>query len=73
MVNRVGDFGLLIGILLIIYFFRSLDFSIIFSLVPYFIGTTFMFLNYELEILSLISFFLFIGSIGKSAQLGLHT
>jgi NADH:ubiquinone oxidoreductase subunit 5 (subunit L)/multisubunit Na+/H+ antiporter MnhA subunit len=32
-----------------------------------------MFLNYELEILSLISFFLFIGSIGKSAQLGLHT
>lgn len=72
-VNRIGDFGLLIGILLIIYFFRTLDFSIIFSLVPYFVGTTFTFLNYELEILSLISFFLFIGSIGKSAQLGLHT
>ena len=71
--NRVGDFGLLIGILLIFYFFCSVDFAIVFSLVPYFVGIHFNFLDFEIDLLSLISAFLFVGSIGKSAQLGLHT
>jgi NADH:ubiquinone oxidoreductase subunit 5 (subunit L)/multisubunit Na+/H+ antiporter MnhA subunit len=71
--NRVGDFGLLIGILLIFLFFRSMNFSFIFALVPYFTGVTFEFFNFEFNILCLISFFLFIGSVGKSAQIGLHT
>lgn len=71
--NRIGDFGLLVGILLLFFFFRSVDFSFIFALVPYFIGITFKFFNFEFNILFLISFFLFIGSVGKSAQVGLHT
>jgi NADH:ubiquinone oxidoreductase subunit 5 (subunit L)/multisubunit Na+/H+ antiporter MnhA subunit len=71
--NRVGDFGLLIGILLIYFFFRSVDFSFIFAIVPYFIGVNFEFFTFEFSVLFLISFFLFIGSVGKSAQIGLHT
>ena len=65
-VNRIGDFGFLCGSLLIFYFFRSLDFSIIFLLSPYFKNLTFL-------CLGIISFFLLIGSMGKSAQIGLHT
>jgi len=71
--NRVGDFGLLIGILLIFFFFRSLDFSFIFFMAPYFVGVTLKVLTYNISALSFISFFLFIGSMGKSAQIGLHT
>jgi NADH:ubiquinone oxidoreductase subunit 5 (subunit L)/multisubunit Na+/H+ antiporter MnhA subunit len=71
--NRIGDFGLLIGILLIFYFFSSLDFSFVFSLTPYFVGIIFKFINIEFSALFLISLFLFIGSMGKSAQIGLHT
>jgi NADH-ubiquinone oxidoreductase chain 5 len=70
--NRIGDLGFLLGILLIFYFFRSVDFAVVFTLTPYFSFTTFKFLTFELDSLSFIGFFLFIGSIGKSAQLGLH-
>jgi len=71
--NRIGDFGLLIGILLIFYFFRTVDFATVFTLVPYFIGIDFLILGFSFKILSLITLFLFIGSMGKSAQIGLHT
>ena len=72
-VNRIGDFGFLCGSLLIFYFFRSLDFSIIFLLSPYFKNLTFLCLGITYNCLDIISFFLFIGSMGKSAQIGLHT
>jgi NADH-ubiquinone oxidoreductase chain 5 len=71
--NRIGDFGLMIGILLIFYYFRSVDFSFVFALVPYFINIKFSFFNFDFNLLSIIAFFLFIGSVGKSAQMGLHT
>ena len=71
--NRIGDFGLLIGIILIFYFFRSTDFSFIFTLAPYFVAVNFKFFGYKLNVLFVITFFLFIGSMGKSAQIGLHT
>jgi NADH-ubiquinone oxidoreductase chain 5 len=71
--NRIGDFGLLLGILLLFYFIRTVDFSVVFVLAPYFMLKTFSILNYDLEILTFVCFFLFIGSIGKSAQIGLHT
>jgi len=71
--NRIGDFGLLLGILLLFYFVRSLDFSVVFALAPYFMLKKFIFFNTEFEILTCVCIFLFIGSIGKSAQLGLHT
>lgn len=71
--NRIGDFGLLIGILLIFFYFRSVDFAVVFVLAPYFNLIECCFLGHPLKILSVISFFLFVGSVGKSAQIGLHT
>lgn len=72
-INRIGDFGFLIGSLLLFYFFRSLDFSIVFSLSPYFKQITVSFLGINIKCLDIICFFLFLGSMGKSAQIGLHT
>jgi len=72
-INRLGDFGFLIGSLLLFYFFRSFDFSIVFSLSPYFKQTTVSFLGIDIKCLDIICFFLFLGSMGKSAQIGLHT
>lgn len=63
-VNRVGDFGLSIGIIFIFFFFRSVDFATVFALAPFYSGNAF------LEVACLL---LFVGSVGKSAQLGLHT
>ena len=71
--NRIGDFGLVLGILLMFVTFKAVDYATVFSLAPIFSGTTVNFLNFEFEILTIISFFLLIGAVGKSAQLGLHT
>jgi NADH-quinone oxidoreductase subunit L len=71
--NRIGDCGLLLAIFAIFLTFRSLDFSVIFALTPFLGQKTFIFLNYEINILNFISFFLLIAAIGKSAQIGLHT
>ena len=72
-VNRIGDFSLSIGIFLTFYTFKSLNYSIIFSLVPLALDNSIYFLNFKLHSLTLISIFFFIGAVGKSAQLGLHT
>nr|WCH57912.1 NADH dehydrogenase subunit 5 [Hypnea nidulans] len=72
-VNRIGDFGLSLGIFSAFYIFKSLDYSIIFSTVSLFDNYYFKFLVFSCNGLSLIGFFLFIGAMGKSAQLGLHT
>jgi len=72
-INRIGDFGFLCGSLLLFYFFRSFDFAIVFVLAPYFNKVMFSFLCFKLKCLDIIGFFLFLGSMGKSAQIGLHT
>ena len=71
--NRIGDFGLVLGILVIFVTFKAIDYATVFSLVPLFIGEKINFLNFNLDLLTVVGFFLFIGAIGKSAQLGLHT
>lgn len=71
--NRVGDFGLSLGIFLIFWIFNSVDYTIIFSLIPLFEDYFLLFMGVKLHALTLISIFLFVGAIGKSAQLGLHT
>lgn len=71
--NRIGDCGLLLAIFAIFLSYRSLDFSVVFALTPYFEQKTFFFLNYEINLLNFISFFLLVAAIGKSAQIGLHT
>ena len=71
--NKIGDFGVLIAIVLIFIVFQSVNFSTVFPLVPYFFNKTVFFLFWELNVITLICFLLFIGAVGKSAQLGLHT
>jgi NADH:ubiquinone oxidoreductase subunit 5 (subunit L)/multisubunit Na+/H+ antiporter MnhA subunit len=58
--------------MLIFYFFRNVDFSLVFNLGSYFKESVIYFLGWELKCLDLICLFLFLGSMGKSAQLGLH-
>lgn len=71
--NRIGDFGLLIAVFAIFFKFQSLNYSTIFSLVPFFYEDSLIFLSLQFSSLSFIGLFLLIGAIGKSAQLGLHT
>lgn len=72
-VNRVADLALTIGMVSIFFVFKSLDFHTIFALVPFVVSSQFTFLGYEISALSTICFLLFIGAMGKSAQIGLHT
>jgi proton-translocating NADH-quinone oxidoreductase chain L len=72
-INRLGDFGLIIAISGCYYIYGSLDYSIIFSLVPYFCDNFFLCSAFEINSLIFICFFLLIGAVGKSAQFGLHT
>lgn len=72
-VNRVGDFSLSIGIFLIFYMFKSLNYLIIFPMVPLLTDVYINVLGINFHALTLISIFLFFGAVGKSAQLGLHT
>nr|YP_209597.1 NADH dehydrogenase subunit 5 [Heterostelium pallidum]AAU00612.1 NADH dehydrogenase subunit 5 [Heterostelium pallidum] len=70
--NRFGDFGVFFGILLIYFIYNSFDFSVIFVLTPFIIDYTINILGYNINAITLISVFLVLGVIGKSAQLGLH-
>lgn len=71
--NRVGDFFLLIGILLMFTSFKAVDYSSIAVLSPLFKNTKIAFVNSYFSTNSVIGVFLFFGAVGKSAQLGLHT
>ena len=72
-VNRVGDFGLLLGIFTLFMIFGSVDFATMFGNVDQVAEKTFNFLGYEIHALTLACLLLFTGAVGKSAQLGLHT
>ncbi len=72
-INRVGDFGIILGICLIFFVFQTLDFEIVFPLITFFQNQFFLFFGMNFNVVELICFFLFIGSVGKSAQVGLHT
>jgi len=72
-INRIGDFGLSISIFTIYATFGSVDYSIIFSLAPAISEVNVCFFNNSVNLLDFICFFLFIGAVGKSAQVGLHT
>ena len=72
-VNRVGDFGLAIGIFLIFYHFGTVNYSEIFQLTPQFANKEINFLGFETNLITTICLFLFIGAMGKSAQFLLHT
>jgi NADH-ubiquinone oxidoreductase chain 5 len=71
--NRIGDFSLLIGIMLIFINYKAVDYATVSALTPFFQNKIVNFLNLEVNLLTAVCLFLFIGAIGKSAQLGLHT
>ncbi len=72
-VNRVGDFGLAIGIFLIFYFFKTINFNDVFVLIPENKDKIIDFIGLEINLITLICLMLFIGAMGKSAQFFLHT
>ena len=72
-VNRIGDFGLAIGIFLIFFYFGTINFQEVFNLAPQLIEKKLIFFGFETTLITLICLFLFIGAMGKSAQFLLHT
>ncbi|MBV9862221.1 MAG: NADH-quinone oxidoreductase subunit L [Alphaproteobacteria bacterium] len=72
-VNRVGDFGFALGIFAVFVIFGSLDLDTVFQKVPGTVALTMDFLGWRVPALTLACILLFIGAMGKSAQLGLHT
>jgi len=73
LVNRVGDFFILLAFFTIFSIFNTLDYDIIFNLVPLMLNKNLLFSNIEVSVIDFICIFLFLGAMGKSAQLGLHT
>ncbi|MGQ0812752.1 MAG: NADH-quinone oxidoreductase subunit L [Nitrospiraceae bacterium] len=76
-VNRVGDFGFLLGLFLVWYNFGSLEYQKVFSLLPSFTSDAINLLRpvggtWEVSTLTVISLLLFTGAVGKSAQVPLH-
>lgn len=72
-VNRVSDFALTIGILLLLLLCQTLQFPSLYLLIPFFQQKNIWFGFYLMDPLFLICFLLFIGAMGKSAQIILHT
>jgi NADH-quinone oxidoreductase subunit L len=72
-VNRVGDFGFSLGIFAAFLVFGTVSIPEILSVAPSYAGSTIGFLGYRIDTITLICILLFIGAMGKSAQLGLHT
>ncbi len=72
-VNRVGDFGLIIAIALIYITFDSVNFNQVFTSVHCHLQNHFSLFGVEFNNINVIAIFLFIGAMGKSAQIFLHT
>jgi len=72
LVNRVGDFGLALGLFAFYSVFRSLDYGVVFLLVPYVAQGHILFLGNLFNSLDVVCILVFVGVMAKSAQLGLH-
>ncbi|WP_272007199.1 NADH-quinone oxidoreductase subunit L [Roseovarius sp. ZX-A-9] len=72
-VNRVGDFGFALGIFGLFYLTDSIKFDDVFAAAPGLAQTNITFLWADWNAANLIAFLLFVGAMGKSAQLFLHT
>lgn len=72
-VNRIADLFFTVGIAAIYYTFQSVEFGAVFGLAPYFMDAQLVLLGVEISPLTLIVALLFLGAMGKSAQIGLHT
>lgn len=72
-INRIGDYGLALGIFALYLLVGSVDYAVVFSNVPFLIEDTFYLFAFSVDSISSISLLVFIGAVGKSAQLSLHT
>ena len=72
-VNRVGDFGFALGIFGLFYMTGSINFTELFAAGPALKASNITFLWMDIQAIELLTFLLFIGAMGKSAQLFLHT
>jgi NADH-ubiquinone oxidoreductase chain 5 len=75
LVNQIGDFGLTLGIMGCFTIFQIVNFSTFFACVSAFFEPYhyFFFCNMKFHAITVICILLFIGVVGKSAQIGLHT
>ncbi|OGW56885.1 MAG: NADH-quinone oxidoreductase subunit L [Nitrospirae bacterium RBG_16_43_8] len=71
-VNRFGDFGFGLGIIMIFLTFGTVYYEPVFSQAKGFASQTINFLGYDVHLMTLIALLLFCGSVGKSAQMPLH-
>jgi len=72
-VNRVGDFGFALGIFGLFYLTGTINFTELFNSGPILKSASMNFLWLDINAVELLTFLLFIGAMGKSAQLFLHT
>ncbi len=72
-VNRVGDLGFMLGIFGTYLVFNTVSIPEILAAAPSMAGSTIGFLGYRWDTMTILCILLFIGAMGKSAQLGLHT
>jgi NADH-quinone oxidoreductase subunit L len=70
--NRIGDLFFAVGVALIFFKFGSIEFSVIFPAVAQHVGDTYSVLGGTYPAFEVIGVLLFIGAMGKSAQIGLH-
>ena len=72
-VNRVGDLGFMLGIFGTYLVFDTVSIPAILAAAPGMAGSTIGFLGYRFDTMTVLCLLLFVGAMGKSAQLGLHT
>jgi NADH-quinone oxidoreductase subunit L len=73
LVNRVGDFGFLLGIAAVYMYFGTLDYAAVFSIAPHIASQVAQIVpGVDWNVMTLICILLFIGAMGKSAQVPLH-
>lgn len=71
--NRIADVFFTLGIVLIFVTFKTTDYLVVLNLIDFIKNDQISFFNFTINKIDFICFFLLIGGIGKSAQLGLHT
>ena len=73
-VNRISDLFFTVGILATFFTFQTIEFNAVFALAHFFTdNSTILLGEFAVSPLTLITFLLFLGAMGKSAQIGLHT
>ena len=73
LVNRVGDFGLALGILAVYRQFKAVDYATVFAIAPTAVGKEITRRGISVDARTCMCLRRFVGAVGKSAQLGLHT